>query len=127
MELKELLERASLHPLDATKETYIIQYNEVFEVILQILHSIDVALFQSQCMHLDQHQQCQLHPVIQSYLMVVHTVGDVICLFHRVWKQLFPGQHKTADSARFLRQIAPFNIYKNESFLRGIVSKLGCG
>ena len=125
MEFKELIERVSLPPLDATKETYIIQCNEVFEVILQILRSIDVTLFQSQYMQLDQHQQYQLHPVMQSYLMVVHTVGDGNCLSRSLWKQLFPERHETADSARFMRQITLYTIYKNESFYRGIVSALG--
>ena len=63
--------------------------------------------------------------MIQSYLMTVHTVGDGNCLFHSVWKQLFPEQQNTADSARFMRQITLYTIYKNESFYRGIVSALG--
>ena len=76
-------------------------------------------------MQLDQHQQCQLHPVMHSYLMAVHTVGDGNCLFHSVWKHLFPEQHETADSARFMRQITLYTIYKKESFYRGFVSALG--
>ena len=125
VELKELLESVDFPPLGASKETYIIQYTEVFDVILQILHNIEVAMFEPQFMQLDQRQQCQLHPVTQSYLKAVRTVGDGNCLFHSIWKQLFLKQHETADSARFMRQITLYTIYKNESFYRGIVSALG--
>ena len=86
---------------------------------------IDVAMFQPQYMQVDQHQQCQLHPVMQSYLIAAHTVGDGNCLFHSIWKQLFPKQYENAHSARFMRQVTLYTIYKNESFYREIVSALG--
>ena len=34
-------------------------------------------------------------------------------------------QYETADSARFMRHITLYTIYKNDSFYRGIVSALG--
>ena len=125
VELKELLESVDLPPLDASKETYILQYTEVFDVILQILCNIDVAMTEPRFMHLDQRQQGHLHPVMQSYLIAVGTVGDGNCLFHSIWKHLFPKPQENVDTARFMRQITLYTIYKNENLYRRIVSALG--
>ena len=82
-------------------------------------------MFEPRFMQLDQRQQCQLHPVMQSYLIAVRTVGDGNCLFHSIWKQLFPKQQENVDTARFMRQITLYTIYKNENLYRRIVSALG--
>lgn len=124
-DLKNILESFDLPPLGASKEVYIIQYMPVFEAILQKLRNIEVAMFEPSYMDIDEHQQRQLHPVMQSYLVAVRTVGDGNCLFHSVWKQLFPKQKENVHSARFMRQIALYTIYRNEILYREIVSALG--
>ena len=123
-ELNEIWQSFDL-PLDASKETYIVQHREQFEAILDILRNRDVAMFQPGYMHADHYQQSLLHPVMQTYLMAAHTVGDGNCLFHSIWKQLFPQQEENPDTARFMRQITLYVIYKDENRFREMVAALG--
>ena len=112
-------------PLNATRHSYIVDHRQNFEVILDILNSIDVALFDSMSMIPDQHQQNLLHPILQSYLIAVETLGDGNCLFHSIWKQLFPCQQETAAIAKFMRQLTLFVIYNDEVRYRQMVTALG--
>ena len=123
-ELNEIWQSFDL-PLDASKETYIVQHREQFEAILDILRNRDVAMFQPGYMHADHYQQSLLHPVMQTYLMAAHTVGDGNCLFHSIWKQLFPQQEDNPHTARFMRQITLYVIYKDENRYREMVAALG--
>ena len=57
--------------------------------------------------------------------MAAHTVGDGNCLFHSIWKQLFPRQDENSVTARFMRQITLYVIYKDENRYREMVAALG--
>ena len=57
--------------------------------------------------------------------MAVHTLGDGKCLFHSIWKQLFPQQQDNAYTVRFMRQVTLYVVYKNEDRYRQMVTALG--
>ena len=76
-------------------------------------------------MHADQCQQILLHPVMQTYLMAAHTVGDGNSLFHSIWKQIFPRQEENLDTARFMQQITLYIIYRDYYWYRNMVAASG--
>ena len=76
-------------------------------------------------MIIDQYQNQLLHPVMQTYLLAVQTLGDGNCLFHSIWKQLFPQLTEDANTAQFMRQSTLYVIYRNENRYRQMVNSLG--
>ena len=62
---------------------------------------------------------------MQTYLVAVNTLGDGNCLFHSIWKQLFPQHLEDTHTAKFMRQVTLYVLYKDEHRYRQMVTALG--
>ena len=76
-------------------------------------------------MLIDHTQQQLLHPLMQPYLVAVNTLGDGNCLFHSIWKHVFPDRQEDAHTAKVMRQLTLYAIYKDEPRYRQMVTALG--